>query len=189
MRKFTLFFAVFTIWLGVSFPATALELGEFERVKTKTFDKQKFIFPDDVRGERLNILFLAMSADKENGPIQQDALLEWHTALADLGVFSADVVPYHFPVLTGPPFFVKGVIRRAMRDSYAGKVPLDQAGVLFVDDLDAFAAAAKLTLDGRATIVITSADALPLKAFRGEVSPEGVDEIAQAIAGLLADAD
>ena len=94
-------------------------------------------------------------------------------------------MPYHFPVLSGPPFFVKGIIARGMRRSYEGKVPLDQGGVLFVDDLDEFAAAAQLELDGSPTIVITSADADPLIVFKGEVSSRGVDEVVAVIDNLL----
>lgn len=161
------------------------DAGAFERVKTKTFDNEKFVFPEDVRGKRLNVLFLAMAADDENGKYQQQALLAWQAALDERSVFSADVVAYHFPALSGPPFFVKGMIRRAMRDVYDGVFPLDQAGVLFVDDLDEFAASARLELDERPTIVIASADAVPLQTFKGEVSPEGADEVAAAIAVLL----
>lgn len=188
MRFGTPFAAVMAlIAITVSAPVTGA--AGFERVKTKTFDKKSFVFPDDIRGNKLNILFLAMSADQDNGMYQQEALLEWHAALEARGVFSDDVVPYHFPVLSGPPFFVRGMIRSGMRDSYEGKVPLDRAAVLFVDDLDAFAAAAELVLDGRPTIVITSADALPLRSFKGEVSAQGAEEVAQAVAGLLAGAE
>jgi hypothetical protein len=159
--------------------------AEFERVKTKTFDKRKFVFPDDVGGGRLTVLFLAMSTDQDNGIYQQEALLEWHAALDERGVFSDEVVPYHFAVLAGPPFFIKGMIRSGMRDFYDGKIALDRAGVLFVDDLAAFAAAAGLEADARPTIVIATADAAPLQAFKGDVSPDGADEIAGAIRDLL----
>jgi hypothetical protein len=159
-------------------------LGSFEKVKAKTFAKEKFIFPDDVRGTQLNILFLAMSADRENGEAQQLELLEWHAALAERGVFSDAVMAYHFPVLAGVPFFVKGMIIGAMRDSYDGKVPLDQASVLFIKDLTSFADSAGLALDERGTIVIASADVKPLKFFKGEVSAEGVDEIVATIEQL-----
>jgi hypothetical protein len=160
------------------------DAGSFERVKAKTFGKEKFVFPDDVRGTELNILFLAMSTNRENGEAQQLALLDWHEALAERGVFSDAVMPYHFPVLAGVPFFVKGMIIGAMRDSYEGKVPLDQASVLFVKDLTAFASSAGLTLDEQPMIVIATADSIPLQSFKGEVSPEGVDEIVAAIEQL-----
>ena len=156
-------------------------MGSFERVKAKTFDKEKFVFPDDVRGAELNVLFLAMSADRENGQAQQLALIDWHEALAERGVFSDAVMPYHFPVLAGVPFFVKGMIIGAMRDTYEGKVPLDQSSVLFVKDLASFAGSAGLMLDEQPTIVISTADAIPLQSFKGKVSPEGVDEIVVAI--------
>jgi hypothetical protein len=162
---------------GAQVPDNAM----FEQIKAKTFDKEKFVFPDDMRGTRLNILFLAMSADRESGEAQQGALLAWHVALVERGVFSDEVMPYHFPVMESPPFFVKGIIIGAMRDSYQGKVPLDQSGVLYVDDLDGFADAAGLKLDDQPTIVIATSDAKPLQVFRGEVSPEGVDEIIVAI--------
>jgi len=158
---------------------------EFQTVKAKYFSKDKFVFPRDIKGGKLTVLFLALSDSQENGQYQQTALLEWHAALSERGVFSDDVVPYHFPVLESPPFFVKGIIANAMSDEYEGKVPLDQAGVIYVDDLNAFAEAANVANDGQPTIIIASANALPLQSFKGEVSPEGVDEIIAAISGYI----
>ncbi len=179
------------ILLSIIFAACALgtcvavgqqaDMGSFEQVKTKTFDKEKFVFPDDVRGTRLNVFFLAMGADRDAGEAQQLALIDWHVALAERGVFSDAVMPYHFPVLAGVPFFVKGMITGAMRDTYEGKVPLDQTGILFIKDLAAFAEAAGLPLDEQPTIVIATAEAIPLQFFKGEVSAPGVDEIVVAI--------
>ena len=155
--------------------------GTFLAVKAKTFSKDKFTFPASLKGARLNVLFLAMSEDRDNGQYQQEALLAWHAALESAGAFADDILAYHFPVLESPPFFVKGIIASAMRDSYKGKVPLEQAGVLYVDDLEAFAAAAELKLDARPTIVITAADGRPLHSVKGEVSPEGVQSLIAAI--------
>jgi hypothetical protein len=168
------------------FAATVVGAGEFVTVKAKTFDKNKFVFPSDVRGSRLNVLFLAMSADQDNGIYQQNLLLEWQAHLEERGVFSEQVVAYHFPVLSGPPFFVKGIISRALRKSYVDKVPLDQAGVLFVDDLESFAAAANLPLDGQPTIVIADAAGKPLQAFKGEATPDSVGALMTTIADLQA---
>lgn len=164
--------------------AQEMQTGEFVRVKAKTFDKEKFMFPDDVRGTRLNVFFLPMGGDRENGQAQQTALIAWHEALAERGVFSDEIMPYHFSVLAGVPFFVKGIIMNAMRDIYEGTVPLNQAGILFIKDLEAFADAAGLTLDEQPTIVIATSDAKPLKSFKGQVSAQGVDEIVAAIAQL-----
>jgi hypothetical protein len=184
MRKVLL--TIFTAAWVISTPASAgTELSEeaaFATVNAKTLDKEKFVFPGDVRGAQLNILFLAMGGDREDGTYQQDALLAWQAALEERGVFSDDVMAYHFPVMEGVPFFVKGIINSAMRDSFAGKVPPDQVAVLFIKDLEAFAEAAGLVVDGQPTIVIATSDAKPLQSFKGEVSAEGVDEIVAAIA-------
>ncbi|MBT78121.1 MAG: hypothetical protein QF789_02215 [Gammaproteobacteria bacterium] len=161
----------------------------FPRVETKTFDKEKFIFPDELRGTQLNVLFLAMTKDQDIGEYLQKALIDWQVELEQRGVLGDGVLAWHFPVLSGLPFFIKGIVKRAMAKEYADKVPLDQAGVLFVDDLDKFAAAAGLIIDDRPTIVITTADARQLQTFKGDVTPEGADEVANAIAGYLADAN
>jgi len=183
MRKALL--TIFTALWVIGAPASAgTELSEeaaFATVKAKTLDKEKFVFPDDIRGAQLNIMFLAMGGDREDGTYQQDALLAWQAALEERAVFSDDVMAYHFPVMEGVPFFVKGIIVGAIRDSYEGKVPLDQAGVLFIKDLEAFAEVAGLVVDGQPTIVIATSEAKPLRLFKGEVSPEGVDEIVAAI--------
>jgi hypothetical protein len=186
MRKVLL--TVFAAVLAISIPAgAATELSAdaaFAAVSAKTLDKEKFAFPGDVKGKQLNIVFLSMSDDQDNGTYQQEALLAWQAALDERGIFSDDVMAYHFPVMEGVPFFIKGIISGAMRDSFEGKVPPDQVAVLFIKDLEAFAEPAGLQLDGEPTIVIASSDARPLQAFKGEVSPEGVEEIAQAIAAM-----
>ena len=183
MRKalLTIFTAVWVIGAPADAGTELSEEAAFASVKAKTLDKEKFVFPDDIRGAQLNILFLAMGGDREDGTYQQDALLAWQAALEERGVFSDDVMAYHFPVMEGVPFFVKGIIVGAIRDSYEGKVPLDQAGVLFIKDLEAFAEAAGLVVDGQPTIVIATSEAKPLQSFKGAVSPEGVDEIVAAI--------
>lgn len=172
----------------VGVPAASGADGTFPTVEAKTFDKEKFVFPDGLRGGRLNVLFLAMTKDQDKGEYLQKALLDWQVALEQRGVLSDDVMAWHFPVLSGPPFFVKGLITRGMRKEYDGKVPLSQAGVLFVDDLDEFAAASGLTVDDQPTVVITNADARQLRTFKGDLTPEGADDVAQAILEFLADA-
>jgi len=175
--------------LAVGLFVTASAAGErFLTVEAKTFDDKAFVFPADLRGARLNVLFLSMTNDMEKGEYLERAMLDWQEALDARDALGDGVMGWHFPVLSGPPFFVRGMITRGMRKSYDGKVPLDQAGVLFVDDLDAFAAAAGLVVDDRPTIVITTADVRLLQTFKGDVTPESADAVARAIAGYLADA-
>ena len=161
----------------------------FARIETKTFDKQKFVFPDDLRATRLNVVFLAMTKDQDTGEYLQQALLDWQTELERRNAISDGVMVWHFPVISGLPFFIKGIVMRAMRKVYEGKVPLDQAGVLYVDDIDEFAAAVGQVVDDRPTIVLATPDARPLQIFKGDVTPEGADEITDAIKGWLNNAN
>jgi len=187
MKKIALVIIFLAALIGVAHAELAAAGGVFETIDTRNLAKDKFVFPDDIRGGRVNVVFLAMSADKDNGTYQQRALLDWQSALDERGVFSNDVRAFHFPVLPKPPFFIKGLIVRANRKAYEGKVSLDRSAVLYVDDLDAFAAAAKLPLDGEPIIVITAADATPLHYLQGQVSDAGLAEISAAIDGVLAE--
>jgi len=161
----------------------------FARIETKTFDKQKFVFPDDLRATRLNVVFLAMTKDQDTGEYLQKALIDWQTELERRNAIADGVMAWHFPVISGLPFFIKGIVTRAMRKEYDGKVPLDQAAVLFVDDIDEFAAEFGQVVDDRPTIVLATPDARPLQIFKGDVTPEGADEITDAIKGWLNDAN
>ena len=163
--------------------------SEFPRVKAKTFAKDKFVFPADLDGQKLNVLFLAMTADQDRGEYLQQALLDWQAALDEQNVFNSNVKAWHFPVLSGPPFFVKGLITNAMRDAYEGKIELSRGAVLFVDELDDFARDAGLVVDDEATIVITDANAQQLQTFKGDLTAEGAAEVAAAIGRWLADAN
>ena len=62
-----------------------------------------------------------------------------------------------------------------MRKQYQGRVSLDQAGISFVDDIDAFAASIGRVDDDRPTIVLAM--------------PEGADEVSAAIGAWLDDAN
>jgi len=157
--------------------------GQFPTIKMKTFDGDKFVFPDGMQGSELNVVFLGMSATQENGEWQQKKLLEIQAALDEQDVFSQQVMSYHFPAMPSPPFFVKGIIAGAMADSYEGKVPLDQAGVMYLDDLDEFAGESGLALDEQPTIVIADASGQPLQVFKGELSDELVAGLLVAIRG------
>jgi len=167
---------------------TAAEVvGEFEEVKMKTFDGEKFKFPSAMQGKTINLMFLGMSDSQENGEWQQERLIEWHEALSARLVFDDAVMPYHFPAMSSPPFFVKGMIARAMGEEYENTVPMDQAGVLYLDDLEEFATAAGLVADGQPTIVIADPAGKPLQAFKGEATEENVAAVLAAVAAIAPD--
>jgi hypothetical protein len=175
---------LFISLLVTSVPVNANELGTFQRVETETLDGEDFIFPDDFQGKSLNIVMLAMSKEEENGTWQGEALVKWYTALAEQGVLSDEVLGYHFSVMK-VPWFIKGLIRRGMADSYEGKLPLSQAGAIFIKDLEKFADSPGIALDSQPTLVLVAADGKLLKLFKGEVSEEGVTAVGEAVAAYL----
>jgi len=186
---FRIMFAFFLFLLalltsGFTASAYAAELGSFEQVETETLDGEDFVFPDDFRGVSLNIVMLAMSNEQDNGSWQGDALTEWYTALEAQDVLSDDVLGYHFSVMK-VPFFIKGIVRSGMAKTYKDKMPLDQAGAIFTKDLDAFAKAPGLKLDGQPTLVLVAPDGELLEVFKGEVSPDGIAAVSAAVNAYL----
>ncbi len=167
----------------------AASMADMQTVKTKTFEGDKFIFPKDIKGTPLTLLFLAMGKDQDNGTLQQKQQIEWHKALAEKGILNEQVSAYHFPVMESPPFFVKGIIRSAMADAYEGTADLNQSGVLYIDDLEEFAKEGELTLDELPTLVLLSEDGKMIKEFKGTFSEELAAEIAAAINAELAPAE
>ena len=180
---------ILAVCLILASPVTmAAELGQFEQIETKTFDKKKFVFPDDVAGAKVHVLFLSLSADMDNGVEQMNAMFEWQAALDERGVFNNDdIKAYHFSVAAGVPFFVKGMMGRSMRKSHDGKTPPERSGVLYVDDVEQFAGAAGIEADGRPTIVLVSAAGSLQQVFKGTVTDDGLEELIVAIDAMAAE--
>jgi hypothetical protein len=153
----------------------------FESIKTETLDEKPFVFPDDLRAGKINIVMLAISEEQDNGTWQGEALLDWYQELAKAGILSNDVMAWHFSVLK-VPFFVKGLIRGGMADSYSGKIPLDQASAIFVKDIGAFAKSADIVLDGQPTIILVSPEGELLERFKGAVSTAELAKVVEAVA-------
>jgi hypothetical protein len=164
---------------------TLAEGNAFEQVETKTLDKEKFVFPDDLRGGRLDIVLLAIGEDQDNGTWQGDALLDWYAALDGEQLLSDDVMAWHFSAMK-VPFFIKSVIRNGMADEYAGKVPADQSAPLYVKNVKDFASAAGLEIDGKPSILLVSPGGEILATFKGEATPEKVAAVATAVKNYLA---
>ena len=152
----------------------------FASIETETLDEKPFMFPDDLRAGKLNIVMLAISEEQDNGTWQGEALLDWYAELAKAGLLSSDVMAWHFSVLK-VPFFVKGLVRGGMADSYAGKIPLDQASAMFVKDVSAFAKSADIVLDGQPTIILVSPEGELLERFKGPVSEAQLAKVIAAI--------
>ncbi|MCP4830836.1 MAG: hypothetical protein GY886_01325, partial [Gammaproteobacteria bacterium] len=175
MNRYIAFLATvfFTMSLMLNAQDLAQDLGVFQQIETETLDGEDFIFPDGLRAKRLNIVLLALSEDQDNGTWQGEALVDWYAALEAKGILSEDVLAWHFSFMK-VPFFVKSFVRGGMADDYAGKIPLDQAGPVFIKDVPGFAAEAGIAMDGQPSIVLVSPDGQLLQLFKGEVTDENL---------------
>jgi len=160
----------------------------FLSVEAQSMAGDTFVFPDDMRGEPLIIIGLAISTSQANGEFQQNLLLDWHRWLTTQAALPEGVRIYHFPVLENPPRFIRGVIRRAMRKLFDGTVPLSQAAVLYVPDSAAFAAAAGIEVDDNPTLVIADAQHRPLRQFKGGPDEANIAAFRAAMAQLSGEA-
>ena len=180
LRLFQPIILVLIFLAPVFFTVSAAELGAFQEVEIEKLDKKDFDFPNDLNAKSLNIVLLAMSKEQDNGTAQGDALVEWYAALEEQGLLTDEVLAWHFSVMK-VPFFVKGLIRGGLADSYEGKLPLSQAGPIYVKDIDKFAQSAGIELDGQPSIVLVSPDGELLELFKGDVSEERVAMIVAAV--------
>lgn len=181
--RITIYLALVVCAIITTVPAVAADV---QAVEAKTLAKDKFKFPADLSAAKLNVLFLGIADEQEVGQQQGDQLLVWHAELEAQGAFVAGVVPYHFPVMAGVPFFVKGIISGAMRDVYEGKVPFEQVAVLHIDNTDDFSASIGVPNDQQPTIALVSASGEIVQLFHG--GPDSMDIVAvnAAIADYLA---
>ncbi len=148
-------------------PLAYSDVAGFQRVSAKTLAKEKFSFPGDLKADQLNVLFVAISDSQEAGEHQGEILRGWHAQLAAQGLFTESVLPYHFPVMEGVPFFVKGLVARGMRGVYEDLLPLQQVVILHVDNTADFAGTLSVLNDQEPTVILISNAGQVLETFHG----------------------
>jgi hypothetical protein len=172
-------FLILTGFLSVSLAAQ--DGRNFVEVEMKTLDKEEFEFPDDLNAGTVNIVMLAISKDQDNGTLQGDLLVEWYSSLNAAGLLNDEVKAWHFSVMK-VPFFVKGIIRNGMAESYEGKLPLNQAGPIYLKDADGFAEQAGIVIDELPTIVLVTPDGELHETFKGGPTKERLAAVSAAVA-------
>ncbi len=153
MKKLKILY--FTLFVALCLGSESL-LAEIQEIKTSTFDGKKFIFPADIKGRPLSLLFLAMADNRNDGELQQKILIEWHLALESSDVFAEHLSAYHFSVVNKTPFFVRKVISNAIADAYKGIVSPSKSGAIFVKNSNFFTSDSKFSLNGKPSLVLLS---------------------------------
>lgn len=170
-----------TVVILCSILAANVQAGQFPTIKSETLDGKEFIFPKDLKGEKQDVLFLSITNSQENGIAQQEQMLKWEAAIRESGGLPNNQTAYFFAVMKSPPFFVKGFIRKDMKEKYNNKVSLDRLGVLFVDNLQEFSNASGIPADGEPTIVVADKTGNPLTVIKGGVTPEKIQQLKAAL--------
>ena len=153
MKKFKILY--FTLFVALCLGAESL-LAETQEIKMSTFDGKKFIFPADIKGSPLSLLFLAVADNRNDGELQQKILIEWHLALESSDMFTEHLSSYHFSVVSKAPFFVRKLIASKIADVYKGIVSPGKSGAIFVKDLNFFTSDPRFSLNGKPSLVLLS---------------------------------
>lgn len=158
--------------------------ASFEEEKTKTADGEDFLFPSDGIQNGPAIFALTMGKNRENGSAQQKEVIAWQQYFTDNPSFVGTTPVYHFPVLSGVPFFVKGTIRKALYDYYSEIVDPSRVGVLFVSKTEKFVEQAGIPFDEESALVVVGSDGTIAGFVKGGVTPAKVEQLQKVLALL-----
>jgi len=164
--------------------ASSIFSATFEEEKTKTADGENFLFPNDALRNGPAIFALTMGKDRDNGEVQQEEVIAWQTYFNENPNTVGLIPVYHFPVLSGVPFFIKGTIRNALYDYYTDVVDSAKVGVLFVSKTEKFAKQAEIPLDDECILVAVASDGSIAGYVKGMVTPAKVAQLQKVIASL-----
>lgn len=179
MKKKILFMLLMTfVCIPILFSAS------FEEEKTKTADGENFLFPNDGIKNGPAIFALTMGKDRDNGSAQQKEVIAWQQYFTENPTLVGTTPVYHFPVLSGVPFFVKGTIRKALYDYYAEIVDPSRVGVLFVSKTEKFVEQAGIPFDDESSLVVVAPDGSIAGFVKGGVTPAKVEQLQKVLARL-----
>jgi len=128
--------------------------------------------------------FLTMGKDRSNGEVQQKEVIAWQQYFNDNPTTLGSIPVYHFPVLSGVPFFVKGPIKKALYDYYADIVNPARVGVLFVSKTEKFAKKAAIPSGDESILVVVASDGTIKGFVTGGVTPLKIGQLKSVLAAL-----
>nr|WP_319474219.1 hypothetical protein [uncultured Sphaerochaeta sp.] len=144
--------------------------GTFPEEKAKSFADTDFVFPTDLIQDAPVLIALNIGTSRENGEVQQEALIAWKDAVEGSNTTLSYAPFYHISVIEGAPFFVRGAIRRGLAESFEGLIEPEQGGVLFLSKAEKFAKQAEIPIDGEPTVVVVSTDGTITGYVKGQVN-------------------
>ncbi len=175
---------ILVMLLVLAFLASSLFSATFDEEKIKTSDGESFLFPEDALKTGPAIFALSMGQDRDNGEEQQKEVIAWQQRFNEDPTIVGTVPVYHFPVLSGVPFFVKGAIRKALYEYYTDIVDPSRVGVLFVSKTEKFAEQAGIPLDEESTLVVVASDGTVLGYVKGAITSDKVGQLKRLLSFL-----
>ncbi|HKM06782.1 MAG TPA: hypothetical protein VJ869_07305 [Sphaerochaeta sp.] len=178
MKKTLLLVMLLALCVSSSFSAS------FDEEKIKTSDGMDFVFPLDALRTGPAIFALSMGKDRSNGEAQQQEVIAWQRYFNENPKVLGFIPVYHFPVLSGVPFFVKGAIRKALYEYYADSVDPSRVGVLFVSKTEAFAKQAGIPFDDESVLVVVASDGTVVGFVKGAITQAKVLQLEKLLSTL-----
>ncbi|MBN2860762.1 MAG: hypothetical protein JXK93_10910 [Sphaerochaetaceae bacterium] len=175
--RYTVFTLLFTLLLTLSH----LTGASFESMETKDATGEKIEFPGDLTGSTPIILALILGDSRESGEAQIETMLAWQDSLSSDSAIPAATRIYHMPIIEGLPFFLKGIVRDGMRESYRGAVSDSNIAVLFLKDMKAFIEDAGIPFSYEPTLVILESNGNVRTYVKGAPDERNLSKIREAL--------
>jgi hypothetical protein len=152
--------------------------GTLSEEKAKSLADTEFVFPTDLLKDSPVLIALNIGTSRENGEMQQEALIDWQNVI-ESSSFSFQSAPlYHISVIEGAPFFVRGAIRRGLAESFGDLIDPKRGAVLFLSKAEKFAKQAEIPIDGEPTMVVVRSDGKITGYVKGRVDSLALSNLA-----------
>ena len=172
---------VYTLLVILLLTLSPLAGASFESVEAKDGRGKTIEIPDDLTGSAPRILAFILGESRESGESQVETMLAWQDRLSSDPAVPPSVQIYHLPVIEGLPFFLKGIVRDGMRDSYRGAVPDSNIAVLFLKDMKSFIENAGIPFSFEPTLVVLDREGEVRTYVKGSPDESSLSKVRNAL--------
>ncbi|GAB6088814.1 hypothetical protein [Spirochaeta dissipatitropha] len=130
------------VLLAPGIPLSATEHHRIPDTEVRSISGRRGRLKDFIDKDKISLIALTAGQTQENGEEQLAALVSTHLQLLSEHPEIENTRILHLNVIAGAPFFVHGLIRRGLADSYSSPIRTEDVFVAFVSDagqiLDSF---------------------------------------------------
>lgn len=129
----------------------ASEAHHIPSTEIRSISGQRGRLIDFIDSDNVSLIAITAGQTQENGEEQLSALVSTHLQLLSEYPEIQNTRILHLNVIAGAPFFVHGIIRRGLADSYRSPIQTEDVFVIFVSDVSQIADSFGFTADTRGT--------------------------------------